>query len=56
MVSDKGQPTAKVLKGLAPAGLEDQDCAVGVPQICWDQTLVLLLACSIPKLQFVCFG
>lgn len=48
VVSHKSQPAAKVLKCLAPAGLEDKDCAVGVPQICWDQAFVLFLTCRIP--------
>lgn len=52
VVAYQGQPGLQAEEGLLPAGFEDQDGAVGVLEVCWDQTLVFLLASGIPELHF----
>ena len=53
MVSHKGQPAGNALEGLLPVRLEDQDGALSILEVGWDETPVLLLAGGVPELQFV---
>ena len=53
VVSHKGQPAGNTLEGLLPMRLEDQDSAVSILEVGWDQTPVLLLAGGVPELQLV---
>ena len=53
VVSHKGQPAGDALEGLLPMRLEDQNSAVSILEVGWNQTPVLLLAGGVPELQFV---